>query len=220
IEHPQKEHDVPAPLRARELVDLSLSKPNRPREPVALRRPPRLIEVVRVDVDRRHLGSPLGELEAVKPRVAPDVEHRSPGEILRQVRGELLPLEVRKVPERMPWMRLRAIRKVQIVEPRSQAFDFSLEGAHASTFRDGRDIARLSLAVVLEGRRTPGRASRGRRERLEIPLEQPRAMASRVLGENALASALRDPAALGVARREQVSSDVLSAAREQELASR
>lgn len=76
-----------------------------------------LLEIVVIVIDAEHAaGSAQFHLDGVKPAIAPDVENRHAGQVLRKGVFEPLPFSSRIVPQEVIWRGLYAAER-KVVEP-------------------------------------------------------------------------------------------------------
>src|SRR3979490_1255006 len=129
VENTQEPDNIEPFCASREVVHGGLLELDAISQAELSRRPVRLLQVVRIDVDGSDIGAPARKLETVEARVAADVEHPLSREIRRDERLYLTPLHQGEIAQGMLWRGLLAAGKVKIVKPGSESGD----GAHVAT---------------------------------------------------------------------------------------
>jgi hypothetical protein len=76
-----------------------------------------------VPVDPKDLRAAPRQFEAVKPRVAANVENPPTVQICRQMRSQLLPFPIRKITKMVVGEGLNRIGEVYVMKPRAQVLD-------------------------------------------------------------------------------------------------
>ncbi len=125
VEHSQEPHEIELLAAGCQLVHGPFPELNVILQSVFARGPTRLREIVRVDIDTRHLRAAARQLEAIEPGIAADIEHAPARQVGGDIGLDLPPLDGRKIAQGMLGRRLRPIGKVQIVEPRRESGDLS-----------------------------------------------------------------------------------------------
>lgn len=128
VENAHEEDEVVLFVHARQVVHLHLAEAHPVLHPELPGGPARLLQIMGIVVDAGDERAAPREREGVEARVAADVEGRPPGEVFREMPPDLLPLEGREVPQEMVGDRLRAVGKMEVVEPGTQRCDFVREG--------------------------------------------------------------------------------------------
>jgi hypothetical protein len=87
---------------------------------------------MRVRIYGRDLRTAMRQFKAVETGIAADIQRPPARQVLREMRGDLLPFVARKIAEPVVGHRLTAIGQMQVVEPGFQFLDSPLHLRHAS----------------------------------------------------------------------------------------
>src|SRR5690625_7235042 len=91
------------------------------------RRPFRLFQIVRIEIDRCDFGSAFCEFECVKSGIAADIEDFPSGQIFGEIWSDFLPFIAWKILKRMIRSGLRTVGKMKIVKPWTEIGDLPVD---------------------------------------------------------------------------------------------
>ncbi len=144
IEHAHEDHEIEPLAKRAHVIDGALPELDIAKAQRVGREPP-LGKIARIALDPQHASRPpLLHLKAVEARVAADVEHTRPRQVVREGVGKARPFEVRIIAQKMVGCGPQPVTEVNVVEPGRQGRDTISQTAHAHPPAAGRPAGRTS----------------------------------------------------------------------------
>src|SRR5690606_37300418 len=110
-------YEVEALVGCEQFVYMALHDPYAIAQAEALHDPTRLIQVKRLDVERRHMGTAFGQLDRVKTRIAADIQGRPAAQVARHRAAHAIPFERREIAEVVVGCSLPSVGQMNVVKP-------------------------------------------------------------------------------------------------------